>query len=274
MNLRKTLIPAILTAAILLFGLTQASVYAFPDSQELGSLTVIMKNAQGDILQGAGLSIIRVADMKTTNGQLTYSLLNEFDTAGVAVKNTMTSDENKAAAAVLLKYIPANQIASESIPVDSEGKAVKSGLSAGTYLVIQSVSVSGYYDITPFLVFLPSLDSDGSTWIYNLIISPKGENDIKIEHKPTVAPTPTPGTGSDVLDKNREPTPGTNSGSGSGSGSKDTDTLGAEKLPQTGLLLWPVAVLAGAGILIFFLGWADINFKQKADIHTKRKKDE
>ena len=270
MNLRRTLIPALLTAAILLFGLAQAPVYAAADSQELGSLTVIMKNAQGESLQGAGLSIFRVAEMKTTNGQHTYSVLSEFDAAGVVLNSTMTSEENKAAAAALLKYIPLTQIASACIPVNSEGKAVKSGLSAGTYLVMQSVSVKGYYDITPFLVFLPALNSDGSTWLYDLKVSPKSESDIKTDRELT--PTPTPGPDSSILDINRGPTPGTGDGSGSGSGSQDT--LSAAKLPQTGMLLWPVALLAAAGILIFCLGWADIHSKRKADSNSKREKDE
>lgn len=260
------MIPALLTAAILLFGLTQAAVHASADSLELGSLTVIMKNGQGEILQGAGLSVFRVAEMKTTNGQLSYSLINEFDDAGVALNNTMTSEENKSAAAALLKHISLSQIASECILVNSEGKAVKSGLSAGIYLVMQSVSVNGYYDITPFLVFLPSLNSDGSTWIYSLTVSPKGEANLGIDRDPTVTPKPRPGSG--VLDQNREPTSRVNAESDS------KGTLSAGKLPQTGMFLWPIALLAAAGIFVFCLGWADINLKGKAVIHSKRKEDE
>lgn len=256
MDLRRTLIPSLLTAAILLLGQTQAVVDASADFSELGSLTVVMKNGQGESLEGAGLSVFRVAEIKTTNGQLTYSLVNEFDAAGIVINNTMTSEENKAAAAALIKYIPSDQIASKCVLVNSEGKAVISGLSPGLYLVVQSVSITGYYDITPFLVFLPSLDPDGITWNDNLIISPKGE--LEIDREPTLSPTPATDTG--TLNQNREPTPRANGGS------KDKDTLSAVRLPQTGMLLWPVALLAASGILIFCLGWADV--------HSKRKKDE
>jgi len=259
LNLRRTLIPALLTVAILLFGQTHAAVYASADFSKMGSLTIVMKNGQGESLEGAGLSVFRVADMKTTNGQLTYSLVNEFDAAGVVISNTMTSEENKAAAAALIKYIPPDQIASSCVLVNREGNAVMSGLSPGLYLVMQSVSVAGYYDITPFLVYLPSMDPDGITWNYNLIISPKGELEINREPTPGATPSPTPAADTGTLDQSREPTPGANSGSGS------KDTLSAVRLPQTGMLLWPVAILAASGILIFCLGWADVHFKRRKD---------
>lgn len=35
----------------------------------------------------------------------------------------------------------------------------------------------------------------------------------------------------------------------------DQGVLGKRRLPQTGTLQWPIPVLAGAGILLFFLGW-------------------
>jgi len=240
LNLRRTLITAILTTAILLFGPMQAGVYASADSSELGSLTIIMISKQGVSLTGAGLSIIRVATLKSANGELSYVPTDEFSAANIAMDVNMTAEENIAVSAELTKYSTQNKLISNNVLVGSEGTAVISGLSPGLYLISQNISVEGYRDIKPFMVSLPSIDPDGSTWLYNLIITPKVQGILEANRYPTPTPAPTTGTSK-----------------------KDTSSAG--RLPQTGMLRWPVAVLAISGIIAFSIGWADISSKRKKD---------
>ena len=242
MNLRRTLITAILTTAILLFGPMQAGVYASADSSELGSLTIVMISKQGVSLTGAGLSIIRVATLKSANGELSYVPTDEFSAANIAMDVNMTAEENIAVSAELTKYSTQNKLISNNVLVGSEGTAVISGLSPGLYLISQNISVEGYRDIKPFMVSLPSIDPDGSTWLYNLIITPKVQGILEANRVPTPTPTPAPTTGTTT-----------------------SDTSSGSKLPQTGMLRWPVAVLAISGIIAFSLGWADMNAKRKKD---------
>lgn len=64
--------------------------------------------------------------------------------------------------------------------------------------------------------------------------------------------------------------PGDENGSGGGSGSNQTPTetiddneVPLSSLPQTGLLQWPIPILAIAGVLIFAFGWFDHNKKRE-----------
>lgn len=72
-------------------------------------------------------------------------------------------------------------------------------------------------------------------------------------------PTPTPTTPAEVTvtpvpTETPSPTPGLGTGTGSGNG---------EKLPQTGQLLWPVPVLALAGIVLVVLGFRFLKTDEK-----------
>ena len=74
-----------------------------------------------------------------------------------------------------------------------------------------------------FVAAVPMTNESGTGWDYDVTAKPK------VEKKPTPTPTRTPGPST---------TP-----------PRDT------KLPQTGLLMWPVLALAGLGVALFALGW-------------------
>ena len=107
---------------------------------------------------------------------------------------------------------------------DNLGRAVFSNLTPGLYLVVQTGKVKGYQPVAPFLAAMPL--SEGNGWTYD------------IEARPKVAPEPRP----------------TTPGGGGG---------GKPPLIQTGQLNWPVPVLAVSGILLFSLGWAMVNLRDK-----------
>ena len=75
-------------------------------------------------------------------------------------------------------------------------------------------------------------------------------------------PSPTPTPTSSVQGDNRNTSGSGNQTQAAGS---QTGVLQAVKLPQTGMLLWPVVALAVTGLLVFCLGWADINVRRKKD---------
>ena len=62
---------------------------------------------------------------------------------------------------------------------DSEGIAKFSALKAGLYLVFgHDLTLDGIsYSSKPFLIYLPSLDSAGGEWIYDVTASPKSEQE-------------------------------------------------------------------------------------------------
>ena len=120
----------------------------------------------------------------------------------------------------------ANSLTGTRKTTDSLGRAVFSELTPGLYLVVQTGKVKGYQPIGPFLAAMPL--SEGNGWNYD------------IEARPKVAP--------------ESDTKPTTPGGGGG---------GKPPLIQTGQLNWPVPVLAVSGILLFSLGWAMVNLRDK-----------
>ena len=98
-------------------------------------------------------------------------------------------------------------------------------MTTGLYLVIGNTYEKGgvTYNCDPFLIWLPNLDPDGQ-WVYDETAAPK------------VTTNPVKDTPEEVLPDS--------------------------KLPQTGMLKWPIPVLAGTGLLFFMVGWAK---RQKED---------
>ena len=108
-------------------------------------------------------------------------------------------------------------VTSDPVTVDRDGNATFSDLTFGLYLVVQKTAASGYGKTAPFLVSVPYLYAD--EYQYDVTSQPK--TDLEREVKPTAPPSPG----------------------------------GGKKLPQTGQLWWPVPILAGAGMILFVIGW-------------------
>ena len=103
-----------------------------------------------------------------------------------------------------------------------------SGLAEGIYLVVQTKAANGYEMFSPFLVSLPMREN--GQWKYQVEAMPKIE--VSVSGKPE---TPV---------KQPVSTP------------KPVSSGNNLRLPYTGQLIWPVPVMAIAGMLLFAVGWS------------------
>lgn len=169
----------------------------------------------GKALSGGSFVLYRVGTVTEKDGD--YS----FTTAGTGFSAFSGSlDKLDAALAQKLKdYADSQKLQPVASARNSGGKAVFSKVTPGLYLVVQTQRCTGYELLSPFLVSVP-MNEDGH---YRYDIDAAGK----------FKPTPK----SDTPDTPDKPnTPGSH-------------------LPQTGQLNWPVPVLAGAGLVLFALGW-------------------
>jgi hypothetical protein len=84
--------------------------------------------------------------------------------------------------------------------------------------------------------------------------------------RPSVTPTPDPSV-TPTPDPTQPTTP-KDSDDGSDPGPtnpprKGTGVLPTTRLPQTGMLLWPIVLLAVVGMILISIGWADANLRRK-----------
>lgn len=112
--------------------------------------------------------------------------------------------------------------------IGADGMAGFSGLEEGIYLVVQTKAANGYEMFSPFLVSLPMREN--GQWKYQVEAMPKIE--VSVSGKPE---TPV---------KQPVSTP------------KPVSSGNNLRLPYTGQLIWPVPVMAIAGMLLFAVGWS------------------
>ncbi|MCD8301217.1 MAG: hypothetical protein LUC41_08670 [Clostridiales bacterium] len=195
------------------------------------SLTLYSDEAETAVSDGV-LTVYKVADpVSNYDGSFSYVYTEDFSGCEASLEDITDAT----LAVTLADYVSDNGISGTSQEISSDGTLTFAGLGTGLYLIAQTGDSTGYYTIDPFLVTVPQEGEDG--WIYDVDASPKVE--VYAEPEPAEPENPTPSN----------PYDGTSGGSSGGSSS---GTSG--RLPQTGMLVWPIPVLAAAGILLCVAG--------------------
>ncbi len=214
------LVSALLLSGVLLFGMAVTAFAAAGtpdlDFSEEGSITVTLYSDvdQASVTDGA-LTIYHVADLYLDDGNMAYEYTEDF--AGCTA--SLADPAETSLAAELEAYVESARIGGTTKAIGSDGTVDFTGLGLGLYLVVQTTGSTGYYSADPFVVTVPIAREDG--WIYNVDASPKVE---------VLTPVPEPTT------------PDT------------TPTPSGSTLPQTGKLVWPIPILAAAGVLFCIAG--------------------
>lgn len=241
------------------------------DPDKKASLVITMEY-QDTAISGIELTIYRVADITLVKSNFNWVINSQFaGAAGIDFSN-LDTDANLDMAAILAEYAETHDIAGITKTTDSNGKAdFGNDLDLGLYLVVQTNTHEDYYDILPYLVSLPTETADGLN--YAVEAAPKSEISEKDdEDEPPVIPpkfpedipgTPVPtdeGT-FEVIDENGVPLGELTFDEDQNIWIFDERPPLAE-LPQTGVLRWPIPVMAVAGLLLFCIGWV-INRKKE-----------
>ncbi|MCD8330171.1 MAG: hypothetical protein LUC27_05720, partial [Lachnospiraceae bacterium] len=113
-------------------------------------------------------------------------------------------------------------------------------LPVGVYLVVQTEAADGYPIVRTFVLTIPM--SVYGTLVYDVDASPKVEAAEELpEAATTEAETP----------EETEATP-----------DDETEVKKASTLPQTGAILWPIALMGGAGLVLLCTGGM-MTFREK-----------
>ena len=219
---RKTLLRGLLLALLICLLLCPAAMADEADLSRNGSITLNLTDSKGNAASGGEFWLFRVGDPVVRNSNLCFELTDAFAPTGVSLEDLNSS----AVAETLAAYAQQHSgLRLQSRSADRNGRVVFSRVPCGLYLVMQKAPASGYgfERMSAFVATIPMTNESGTGWDYDVTAKPK------VEKKPTPTPTRTPGPST---------TP-----------PRDT------KLPQTGLLVWPVLALAGLGVALFALGW-------------------
>ncbi len=213
-KVRKNIV--IILVVIGLMNTLCASVFA----AEAGSITVHTKEAQNKSQPIAGVQVTLYYIAQLANDNSTH-YINTSEFASFSGKLTWNSASDcEELASQLYDYVKNQGVKGETKVTDKDGQALFGNLNKGLYLVVQSGKESEKYKtFIPALIEVPLYDSN--QYEYNINLYPK------MDSKPTSTPTiPIP----------------------------DPDTPGGGDLPSTGMLQWPIPIMAVAGCVCIIVG--------------------
>ena len=199
---------AVTTAVMMAITLLPAMANAestITDPQAKGSLTINKttnkKDADGKYpgLGGAEFTIYKVASLELgTNGKYkSWKLTTDFarlsltpDTLGSISTADLEAKANEAKK-IAADLTGQSQTTADGTGETRKGEATFSNLELGYYLVVETKTPSKYVASKPFFVSIPETvtTADGSTWNYNVSVSPKNQgipDTDKVPDKKTV----------------------------------------------------------------------------------------
>ena len=161
----RKLITVFLTLWVLLVLPMTAMAQAL-DFDRVGSVSVTLMDQDGQTpITGAELSLYRVATVSLNNSNhLSYNFTDAFKNCGCALDDPDLSVKLDA-------FVKENSVAAEKLVTDARGNVTFTNLPLGLYFVQQTNDVSGYAPCTSFLVTVPNQTTDG--YVYDVNASPK-----------------------------------------------------------------------------------------------------
>lgn len=278
-------ISKLVSTALVLIGLILCLLTCAADTPEC-KLAVLLENSNKQAIDGITVYITKIADINSLN----YYPAAGFEESGISISGIVNNPSAETAINIL-DFVKKNNIASlmaESL----SGKAQFNGLDTGIWLVY--CGEDGGYSFNPYIVFLPyavngelhyemssapktDINSPNDKSIYvvkkwedknNAAGKRPGAVTVELKHNGSVIASvelnerngwaytfsELPDEGSyEVREKEVKDYSAKYSGD-SENGFIVTNTYNGEKLPQTGQLWWPIAVVAVVGVLFVLLG--------------------
>ena len=161
----------ILSVLLILWILCLMPMTAFAgnlDFDRTGSISVTLMNQDSKTpITGVELSMYHVAIVSHNSaGNLSYNYTNAFIDCGFEL-------DDPALAAKLDAYVKERSFPVTKLVTDAQGNVTFTNLALGTYFIQQSNTVPGYAPCTSFLVTVPNHNADG--YVYDVNASPKTE---------------------------------------------------------------------------------------------------
>lgn len=228
---------AAVVALVLALGAGAGSAWALehpvPDASATGSVSFSLVSKSGKAEAGAKLSLYKVANVASDDGDFVWELSAAFADSGADV-SAIDAPETAAD----LARAASGKKADAVVTTDANGAAKAAGLPVGAYVVVQEQALEGFVRLVPFVFTIPSyVEGEDVPEGY-------GEYVYDVQAEPKVLPVgEVAASDEDVVDEGRTNVLG------------DEGEEGADaRLPQTGQLWWPVPLLLVAGAVFLVLG--------------------
>ena len=256
--MKKTLklLTAVLLAAVMTLSMITCAAAVESEESFKGSITVTLERNDKPV-KGLEVTLYQVGTGAVENNNWQFALVEALASeVGDLELNGLSAAEVEAITDTLVKHIkkmPAEEKAALTVATkasDENGEIVFDDLGAGVYLAVRT-KLSGY-EFSPALVYLPYGDETG--WDEEIAVNPKVS--VSQSSDPKDPPKDPPENPPEIPDEppptgNKEYPPGDPGDPGV---ELPEEEVPLATLPQTGLLQWPIPVMAAAGLLLLGTG--------------------
>lgn len=215
--------------------------FSFPSmaAEIRGSITAEIRHPDTgeSVAEQAKMELYKIAVLKEENGREWFEPVRDYESLKLDFQVT-TADQKKKLTEKIVSHIDRGKLPADSTLNGNTGTFLFDNLEPGIFLLRYS-SDAKKLTIDPFLVVLPTKDEKNDAWVYNLTVYPK-----YAETRPTPSPSPETPSPAPQTPKPSSPKP-----------QNPTPVPGPGKLPQTGMLRWPVFLMIISGTLLFAAGW-------------------
>lgn len=251
--MKKYLSALLILFTILSFTPLFASAAGRIDTSRCGSISITVKSPdKKKPLKGIKFNFYRVGDVSQINNKFTYTLADGYKDSGASLAVNDENEFKKETAEILADFVSKKGIKGVSSKTNNQGKAFVGNCRTGLYLVVADAMPADipYGQIAPFLISLPAVTD---TLEYSVNAAPK----VPLSQGGNRPTTTTVSTTKPSNSSNTTKPDGTNGRHNSTTPSKPS------QLPNTGMLKWPVPVMAVAGPVIFAFGYLDVMGRKK-----------
>lgn len=240
-------------ALVLAVGLTPTALAAktVDPAADKGSLTITLTDLDKKTpVSGVKVTVYQVGVGRVEQSNLYFDLqsvladIRNEDGKAVTLNGLTAADNTKNAAALkaAIQALEADAVPAWSGQTDADGKVVLTDLPVGAYLLV-SEKTGRYQETTPFLLTLPQVNAEGTEWEADVTANPKVKYQSSHKPEPENPPETPPEEPPHDIPDDKPPTVDI---------PEETPLI----LPQTGLLRWPIPVMAMAGVVLVALGAA------------------
>lgn len=260
--MKKYLSALLFLSVILVFS---SPLYAFAseknDKTKCGSISITVKSPdEKEPIEGVKFNFYRVGDVFKSGDKFYYSLANGYKDSAVSLTVDEENEFKKETAIALTNYVNSNNITGVTVKTNDDGTAFVGNCRTGLYLIVpdEMPESIAYGQIDPFLVTLPVISTDSNKLEYSVKASPKVpptfNDNIDVTDEDSTTANHNSIDGSDKTNTNHNGTSGEDN---------TTAPKKPSQLPNTGVLKWPVPLMATAGPLIFAIGYLDVIGRKK-----------
>ncbi|MBR1679823.1 MAG: Cna B-type domain-containing protein [Bacilli bacterium] len=169
--MKKIMFRLLVVISLFAISISQVQASNIIDFSKTGSIQMVLSEKQSDTpIHGVGLTALKIAGVNVKDNNLVLENMEEYKTCGLDFTTLKEEDSiSEGAAHCFLEHA----LTKNHQVTDENGQLTFHDLELGLYLIVQPEEVKGYSTLQPFTLLIPQVIEND--WVYEIFSEPKTE---------------------------------------------------------------------------------------------------